>query len=530
MGLLLQREPHQLALARSHKTEAKKVAKFFIDRPIFAWVVSIFIILIGLLAIKQLPVSQYPPVAPPTITVSVTYPGASARTIDESVLSVIEREMNGSPGLAYMESTSEANGTGQLALKFEPETDADLAQVDVQNRLSRAAPRLPVSVTQQGVRVEKASTNFLMLVTLTTEDPRYSISDLADYVSRNVLPELQRLPGVGQAQMFAAERAMRIWVDPAKLTGFDLSPGDINAAISAQNAQVASGTIGDLPNLDNQAISATVVVPGQLANVEEFGNVVLRAKPNGSRVLLKDVARIEMGIESYAYAARLNGKPAVVVGLQLSPTGNALATATAARERMQSLQEYFPEAVKWQIPYDSSTFVSISIEQVTHTLVEAIVLVFLVMFLFLQNWRYTLIPTIVVPIALLGTFGALLALGFSIKVLTMFGMVLVIGIVVDDAIVVVENVERIMSDEGLSPLAATRKAMGQISGAIIGVTLVLIAVFVPLAFFSGAVGNIYRQFAATMVVSIGFSAFLCVVAHAGSVRDIAQARHDRPRP
>ena len=486
------------------------MAKFFIDRPIFAWVISLFIIVLGLLAITQLPIAQYPPVAPPTVTINVTYPGASAKTLDQSVLSVIEREMNGSPGLAYMESTSQANGTGQLSISFEPGTDAGLAQVDVQNRLSRATPRLPAAVTQQGVRVEKASTNLLMMVAMTTEDPKFTVYDLGDYVSRNVLPELQRLPGVGQAQLFASERAMRIWIDPAKLTGFNLSTNDVNTAIAAQNAQVASGSIGDLPNLDAQAISATVQVPGQLANIEEFGNVVLRANRDGSTVLLKDVARIEMGVETYAYASRLNGKPAIAVGIQLSPSGNALATATAVRQRMEQLQAYFPDAVKWQIPYDSSTFVSISIEQVTHTLIEAIVLVFLVMFLFLQNWRYTLIPTIVVPIALLGTFAALLALGFSINVLTMFGMVLVIGIVVDDAIVVVENVERIMSEEGLPPLAATRKAMGQISGAIIGVTLVLIAVFVPLAFFSGAVGNIYRQFSATMVVSIGFSAFLAL--------------------
>ncbi|WP_219213651.1 efflux RND transporter permease subunit [Variovorax boronicumulans] len=486
------------------------MAKFFIDRPIFAWVISLFIIVLGLVAITQLPIAQYPPVAPPTITINVSYPGASAKTLDQSVLSVIEREMNGSPGLAYMESSSEANGTGQISISFEPGTDPDLAQVDVQNRLSRATPRLPAAVTQQGVRVEKASTNFLMMVALTTEDPGYTVYDLGDYVSRNVLPELQRLPGVGQAQLFASERAMRIWIDPAKLIGFNLSTNDVNAAIAAQNAQVASGSIGDLPNLDAQAISATVQVPGQLANIEEFGNVVLRANRDGSTVLLKDVARIEMGIETYAYASRLNGKPAIAVGIQLSPSGNALATATAVRQRMEQLQAYFPDAVKWQIPYDSSTFVSISIEQVTHTLIEAIVLVFLVMFLFLQNWRYTVIPTIVVPIALLGTFAALLALGFSINVLTMFGMVLVIGIVVDDAIVVVENVERIMSEEGLPPLAATRKAMGQISGAIVGVTLVLIAVFVPLAFFSGAVGNIYRQFAATMVVSIAFSAFLAL--------------------
>ena len=486
------------------------MAKFFIDRPIFAWVVALFIIVAGLVAITLLPMAQYPRVAPPTITIDATYPGASAQTMDQSVLSVIEREMNGSPGLAYMESTSQANGTGQVSLSFEPGTNPDLAQVDVQNRLSRATPRLPSVVVQQGVKVDKASSNFLMGVSLVSEDPSYTNYELGDYVARNVLPEIQRIPGVGQAQLFASERAMRIWIDPAKLQGFNLSTGDVNSAIAAQNAQVASGTIGDLPNLPSQTISATVVVPGQLNDAQAFGNIVLRANGDGSTVRLKDVARIEMAIESYAYAARVDGGPAATVGVQLSPTGNALATSKAVRTKLKELEPYFPQGVKWLVPYDTAAFVSISIEQVAYTLVEAIVLVFLVMFLFLQNWRYTLIPTIVVPIALLGTFAVLLALGFSINVLTMFGMVLVIGIVVDDAIIVVENVERLMSEEGLTPLEATRKAMRQISGAIIGVTLVLISVFVPLAFFAGSIGNIYRQFSATMVSSIAFSAFLAL--------------------
>jgi multidrug efflux pump len=486
------------------------MAKFFIDRPIFAWVITLFIIVMGLVSITQLPVSQYPPVAPPTVVITATYPGASAETLDQSVLSVIEREMNGSPGLAYIESTSQANGTGQISISFEPGTNPDLAQVDVQNRLSRASPRLPASVNQQGVRVDKASSNFLLVTTITSEDPNYNVYDLADYVSRNVLPEIQRVNGVGQAQLFASERAMRIWIDPVKLTGFNLAASDVNAAIQAQNAQVASGSIGELPNTAEQAISATVIVPGQLSSVKEFGNIVLRANSDGSTVRLGDVARIEIGIESYAITSRLNGKPTAAIGVQLSPSGNALATAKAVRTKLDQLQPFFPKGVKWAIPYDSSNFVSISIEQVAKTLVEALVLVFLVMFLFLQNWRYTIIPTLVVPVALLGTFGALLAMGFSINVLTMFGMVLVIGIVVDDAIVVVENVERIMSEEGLPPLQATRKAMSQISGAVIGMSLVLITVFVPLAFFSGSIGNIYRQFAATMATAIAFSAFLAL--------------------
>jgi multidrug efflux pump len=486
------------------------MAKFFIDRPIFAWVIALFIIVMGAVSITQLPIAQYPPVAPPSISINATYPGASAKTLEDSVLSIIEQEMNGSPGLIYMESVAQANGTGSITLSFQPGTNADLAQVDVQNRLSRASPRLPAAVTQQGVRVDKARSNFLLFTILTSDDPKWDPVALGDYATRSVLPEIQRVPGVGQAQLFGTERAMRIWIDPAKLLGFNLSAADVNAAIRAQNAQVSAGEIGALPNVAGQGISATVVVNGQLASVEQFGNIVLRADPGGATVRLKDVARIELGAQAYATSARLNGKPSTGIGVQLSPSGNALATADAVRARLTELERFFPEGMSWVIPYDSSRFVRISISQVAETLLEAVALVFLVMFLFLQNFRYTVIPTIVVPVALLGTFATLLAMGFSINVLTMFGMVLVIGIVVDDAIVVVENVERIMSEEGLPPLQATRKAMGQISGAIIGVTVVLISVFVPLAFFAGSIGNIYRQFAAVMGVSIAFSAFLAL--------------------
>ena len=486
------------------------MAKFFIDRPIFAWVIALFIVVMGSVAVTQLPIAQYPPVAPPAIVVSASYPGASAQTLEDSVLSVIEREMNGSPGLIYMEAVAQANGTGNITLSFEPGTNPALAQVDVQNRLSRASPRLPQAVTQQGVRVDKSNSNFLLFTLLSSDNPAIDPIALGDYASRNVIPELQRLPGIGQAQLFGTERAMRIWIDPAKLVGFGLSSADVTNAIRAQNAQIASGTIGELPNVVGQGIAATVVVNGQLSTVQQFGNVVLRANTDGSSVRLKDVARIELGAQTYATSARLNGKPSTGIGVQLTPGGNALDAAKAVRAKMEQLKPYFPQGVTYAIPYDSSRFVSISIRLVAETLVEAVVLVFLVMFLFLQNFRYTIIPTIVVPIALLGTFATLLALGFSINVLTMFGMVLVIGIVVDDAIVVVENVERIMSEEGLPPLEATRKAMGQISGAIIGVTVVLISVFVPLAFFAGSVGNIYRQFAAVTVASIGFSAFLAL--------------------
>ena len=486
------------------------MAKFFIDRPIFAWVIALFILVMGSVAITQLPISQYPPVAPPAIVINAAYPGASAQTLEDSVLSVIEREMNGSPGLIYMESVAQADGTGTITISFEQGTDPDLAQVDVQNRLSRATPRLPAVVTQQGVRVDKSRNNFLLFTILSSDNPAYDPVALGDYASRNIVPELQRIPGVGQAQLFGTENAMRIWIDPAKLRGFNLSAADVNTAIRGQNAQVASGVLGDLPNVPGQAIAATVVVNGQLTNVEQFGNIVLRANTDGSAVRLRDVARIELGAQTYSTSARLNGKSAVGMGVQLAPSGNALAAAKAIRTKMDELSKFFPQGVKWTIPYDSSRFVNISITEVVKTLFEAVALVFVVMFLFLQNWRYTIIPTIVVPIALLGTFGALLALGFSINVLTMFGMVLVIGIVVDDAIVVVENVERIMAEEKLPPLQATRKAMQQISGAIVGVTVVLISVFVPLAFFAGSTGNIYRQFSAVMVVSIAFSAFMAL--------------------
>jgi len=486
------------------------MAKFFIDRPIFAWVIALFILVVGGVAITQLPIAQYPPVAPPAIVVNTAYPGASAQTLEDSVLSVIEREMNGSPGLIYMESVAQADGTGSITLSFEPGTNAELAQVDVQNRLSRAAPRLPAAVTQQGVRVDKSRANFLLFIMLSSDNPAHDPIALGDYASRNIVPEIQRVKGIGQAQLFGSERAMRIWLDPAKLTGYSLSANDVNNAIRAQNAQVSAGSIGDRPNVAGQGIAATVVVNGQLANVEQFGNIVLRANTDGSTVRLKDVARIELGGQSYATSARLNGKQAIGIGVQLAPSGNALASAKAVRDKMTELERFFPQGMKWNIPYDSSRFVKISISQVAETLFEAVALVFLVMFLFLQNWRYTIIPTIVVPIALLGTFATLLSLGFSINVLTMFGMVLVIGIVVDDAIVVVENVERIMTEEGLPPLEATRKAMQQISGAIIGVTVVLISVFVPLAFFAGSTGNIYRQFSAVMVSSIAFSAFMAL--------------------
>ena len=480
------------------------MVKFFIDRPVFAWVIALFILIGGALAITQLPVAQYPTIAPPSVVITATYPGASAKTLDESVTSLIEQEMNGADGLQYIESQSEANGQATITVTFVPGTNPDLAAVDVQNRLKRVEPRLPQSVTQQGVVVTKARSNFLLFTTLSSTDERLDPVALGDYLSRNVLNEIRRVPGVGQAQLFGTERAMRVWLDPAKLVGLKLTPTDVANAIRAQNAQVASGTLGDLPSPEAQRIAAPIIVTGQLTTPEEFGNIALRANPDGSTARLRDVARIEIGGQSYATTARLNGKPTSAVGVQLSPTANALATAKAVRAKMEELSRFFPAGVKYDIPYDTSLFVQISIEEVVKTLLEAVVLVFLVMYLFLQNIRYTLIPTIVVPVALMGTFASMAAFGYSINVLTMFGMVLAIGILVDDAIVVVENVERIMSEEGLSPRHATRKAMEQITGAIIGITLVLTAVFIPMAFFGGAVGAIYRQFTLSMV-----SAMLC---------------------
>ena len=486
------------------------MARFFIDRPIFAWVVAIFIMLAGLLAVPMLPIAQYPNVAPPQISIATTYPGAAPEDIYQSVTRPIEEELNGVPGLLYFESTSEASGSISINVTFAPGTNIGEAQVEVQNRIARVEPRLPQAVTQQGLRVEQAGTSFLMMVALTSMDGNTDAIGLGDYLSRNVLGELRRVPGVGSAQLFATQRSMRIWMDPDKMLGLSLTSSDVISAIQAQNSQVAAGRIGASPNPIGQQISATVNVQGQLTSPDEFGAIVLRANPDGSSVRLRDVARVEVGGESYAFSSRLNGKPSAAIGVQLSPTGNALQTSDGVRATMEELSRYFPAGLEYEIPYDTSPFVKISIQKVINTLVEAIILVFVVMFVFLQNIRYTIIPTLVVPVALLGTCAIMYVSGFSINVLTMFAMVLAIGILVDDAIVVVENVERIMAEEHLSPKEATRKAMGQISGAIIGITLVLTAVFVPMAFFPGAVGIIYQQFSLTMVVSILFSGFLAL--------------------
>jgi len=483
---------------------------FFIDRPIFAWVVALFICLAGAISIPLLAVAQYPIIAPPSISISTSYPGASPENLYNSVTRLIEEELNGANGILNFESTSDSLGQVEIIANFVPGTDTGTASVEVQNRIKRVEARLPRAVIQQGILIEEASSAVLQIITLRSTDNSLDEVGLGDFMIRSVLGEIRRIPGVGRATLYSTERSLRIWIDPARLVGYGLTVDDVNKSITAQNAQVASGSIGAEPSTPEQKISALVLVKGQLSSPDEFGAIILRANPDGSTVRLRDVARIEIGGLSYQFNTRLNGQPTAGLSVLLSPTGNALATASAVEAKMKELARFFPANIAYQIPYNITPVVKASIEKVLMTLVEAVVLVFIVMFLFLQNIRYTIIPTIVVPVALLGTCAILLAAGYSINMLTMFGMVLAVGILVDDAIVVVENVERIMSEEGLPPKQATRKAMSQISSAIIGITLVLIAVFLPMAFFPGSVGIIYRQFSVTMVAAIGFSALLAM--------------------
>jgi len=483
---------------------------FFIDRPIFAWVVALFICLIGAISVPLLAIAQYPIIAPPSISVSTSYPGASPENLYNSVTRLIEEELNGASGILNFESASDSLGQVEIIANFEPGTDPSMASVEVQNRIKRVEARLPRSVIQQGILVEEASSAVLQIITLTSTDGSLDEVGLGDFMVRNVLGEIRRIPGVGRATLYSTERSLRVWVDPSKLVGYGLTADDVTRAISAQNAQVASGSVGAEPSTPQQPVSALVLVKGQLGTPEEFGAIVLRANPDGSTVRLRDVARVEIGGMGYQFTTRLNGKPTAGLSVLLSPTGNALATASAVEAKMKELSRFFPANISYQIPYNITPVVKASIQKVVMTLIEAVVLVFIVMFLFLQNIRYTIIPTIVVPVALLGTCATLLAVGYSINMLTLFGMVLAIGILVDDAIVVVENVERIMAEEGLSPKDATRKAMTQITSAIIGITLVLVAVFLPMAFFPGSVGIIYRQFSVTMVAAIGFSALLAL--------------------
>ncbi|WP_343653765.1 efflux RND transporter permease subunit [Herbaspirillum sp.] len=484
--------------------------RFFIDRPIFAWVVALFIVLFGVIAMSQLPIARYPSVAPPTVSINATYPGATPQTMNDGVISLIERELSGVKNLLYFESSADTSGSAQISVTFKPGTDAELARVDVQNKLKAIEARLPQAVRQNGVTVESAASGFLLMVSLTSTDGRYDEVRLSDYLARNIVEELRRVEGVGRVQLFGAEQAMRIWIDPFKLNAFGLTVTDISTAVSQQNAQIAPGRLGDSPAVPGQQIAVPLTVQGQLQSPAQFAAIVLRAKSDGSRVLLGDVARVELGAQSYAFSNREDGRPAGVAAVQLAPGANAVRTAAAIQARMEELRPSLPAGMAFSLPYNTAPFVKVSIQKVVQTLIEAMVLVFLVMYLFLQNVRYTLIPAIVAPIALLGTLAVMLVAGYSVNVLTMFGMVLAIGIIVDDAIVVVENVERIMAQEGLAPREATIEAMREITGAIVGITLVLTAVFIPMALAGGSVGVIYRQFALAMAVSVLFSAFLAL--------------------
>ena len=487
------------------------MARFFIDRPIFAWVIAIIVMLAGAVSVLTLPIAQYPAIAPPAIAITANYPGASAKTLEDTVTQIIEQKMKGLDRLSYMASTSESSGTVTITLTFENGTNPDTAQVQVQNKLSLATPLLPSEVQQQGITVTKSATNFLNVLAFTSEDGSMSGSDLSDYVAANIQDALSRVDGVGDTTLFGSQYAMRIWLDPNKLNSYGLTPLDVKNAIQAQNVQVSSGQLGGLPAAENQQINATITAQTRLRTAEQFQNIVLRTLTDGARVKLRDVARIELGSESYTSVGRYNGKPAAGLAIKLATGANALDTVKAIDQRVAQLEKFFPAGMKVQKPYDTTPFVRISIEEVVRTLIEAVVLVFLVMYLFLQNFRATLIPTIAVPVVLLGTFGVLAVFGFTINTLTMFAMVLAIGLLVDDAIVVVENVERVMSEEGLPPKEATRKSMGQISGALVGVALVLAAVFVPMAFFSGSTGVIYRQFSITIVSAMTLSVLVAMV-------------------
>ncbi|MXS21565.1 efflux RND transporter permease subunit [Pseudomonas oryzihabitans] len=486
------------------------MSKFFIDRPIFAWVIALVIMLAGILSILNLPINQYPNIAAPAVSIQVTYPGASAQTVQDTVVQVIEQQMNGIDNLRYLSSESNSDGSMTIIVTFNQGTNPDIAQVQVQNKLQLATPLLPQEVQQQGMRVAKYQRNFLMIVGLVSSDGTATAQDLSNYVVSNLQDAVARTTGVGDFQVFGAQYAMRIWLDPAKLVKYQLTPVDVSSAIQSQNVQIASGQLGGLPAVKGQQINATIVGKTRLTSAEEFGKIFLKVNQDGSQVRLRDVARVELGGENYSTFAQFNGKPAAGMALRLATGANALDTAKAVRATIERLKPFMPPGMEVVYPYDTTPVVTASIHEVVKTLGEAILLVFLVMFLFLQNFRATLIPTIAVPVVLLGTFAVLLAAGFTINILTMFGMVLAIGLLVDDAIVVVENVERVMAEEGLSPKEATRKSMGQIQGALVGIALVLSAVFVPMAFFGGSTGVIYRQFSITIVSSMVLSVLVAL--------------------
>ncbi|EFB0142235.1 efflux RND transporter permease subunit [Salmonella enterica] len=487
------------------------MANFFIRRPIFAWVLAIILMMAGALAIMQLPVAQYPTIAPPAVSISATYPGADAQTVQDTVTQVIEQNMNGIDNLMYMSSTSDSAGSVTITLTFQSGTDPDIAQVQVQNKLQLATPLLPQEVQQQGISVEKSSSSFLMVAGFVSDNPNTTQDDISDYVASNIKDSISRLNGVGDVQLFGAQYAMRIWLDANLLNKYQLTPVDVINQLKVQNDQIAAGQLGGTPALPGQQLNASIIAQTRLKDPEEFGKVTLRVNTDGSVVHLKDVARIELGGENYNVVARINGKPASGLGIKLATGANALDTATAIKAKLAELQPFFPQGMKVVYPYDTTPFVKISIHEVVKTLFEAIILVFLVMYLFLQNIRATLIPTIAVPVVLLGTFAVLAAFGYSINTLTMFGMILAIGLLVDDAIVVVENVERVMMEDNLSPREATEKSMSQIQGALVGIAMVLSAVFIPMAFFGGSTGAIYRQFSITIVSAMALSVLVALI-------------------
>ena len=487
------------------------MARFFIDRPVFAWVIAILIMLAGVLAIMTLPISQYPNIAPPSVTIDATYPGASSKTVEDTVTQVIEQKMKGIDNLIYMSSTSDSSGQCSITLTFDAGANPDIAQVQVQNKLQLAMPNLPQEVQKQGISVAKRSANFLTIFAFVSEDGSMDNADIGDYVASNLLDPVSRLNGVGDVSMFGNQYAMRIWLDPNKLQKYNLMPGDVINAIQEQNAQVSAGQLGGAPSVAGQQLNVTITAQSRLETTDQFARILLRVNSDGSAVRIGDVARVEMGSESYDVRSRYNGKPATGIAVRLASGANALATADTVRAFLQNMEPFYPAGLKMVEPYDTTPFVRLSIEEVIKTLGEAIVLVFLVMYLFLQNFRATLIPSIAVPVVLLGTFGVLAAFGYSINTLTMFGVVLAIGLLVDDAIVVVENVERVMREEKLPPKEATRRSMDQITGALVGIALVLSAVFVPMAFFGGSVGVIYRQFSVTIVSAMTLSVVVAIV-------------------
>ena len=487
------------------------MSAFFIDRPIFAWVIGLILMLIGGVEIFQLPIAQYPSIAPPQISITVTYPGASAQTVADTVVRPIQQQLNGLDGLEYISSTTQSSGAMEIDATFKQGTDVNIAQVQVQNKLSLAEAVLPTEVTQQGIRVTKATKNFMVVIGFISADGSMSAQDIADYVASNVQDSLSRVSGVGDYTLFGAEYAMRIWLDPAKLYKYALTVGDVTTAISAENIQVSSGELGGLPASKGQRLDATIIGPTRYETPEQFENILLKVNLNGSQVLLKDVARVELGAQIYAPTAKINHAPAAAIALKLAAGANQLATESAVRAELAALQPYFPPGLQIVYPLDTEPFITLSITEVVKTLIEAIVLVFVVMYVFLQNFRATLIPTIAVPVVLLGTFGVLAVLGYTINTLTMLAMVLAVGLLVDDAIVVVENVERVMEEDNLSPRDATRKSMTQITGALVGIALVLSAVFLPMAFLGGSTGVIYRQFSVTIVSAMVLSVLVALI-------------------